>query len=81
MEQKPKSVEQAKPGPMDDGLDGILGSNQDETLRVDADTAKTCETCTTNSSSEEVYFHKFLYARAIHMARLYQMNLEIQNKH
>ena len=31
-----------------------------------------------NSSSQEVYFHIILYARAIHMARLYQMNMEIQ---
>ena len=43
--------------------------------------AKTPETCTTNSSFKEVYFHKFLYTRAIYMVRLYQMNLEIENKH
>ena len=49
-----KPVEQVKPGPMDDGLNGIFGSSQDETMRIEANMAKTPETCTTNSSSEEV---------------------------
>ena len=80
MEQKPKLVEQVRPGPMDDGLNEIIGSNQDETMRIDADMMKTPHTCATNSSFKEVYFFKFLYVRAIHIMRLYQMNLEIQNE-
>ena len=79
MEQKPIPVEQVKPGPTHDGLNRILGLNQDKTMRIDTDMAKLPETCTTNSSSEELYICKFLYARAIHMARTYQMHLEIQN--
>ena len=45
MEQKPKLVEQVTPGLADDGLDGIFGSNQDETMRIDANVAKTPVTC------------------------------------
>ena len=36
-------------------------------MRIDTDSAKTPETCATNSSSEEVYYCNLLYARVIHM--------------
>ena len=49
-------------------------------MRIDATTTETTESCTSNSSSQEVYVRKFFYVRAIHMARLYQMNMEIQNE-
>ena len=52
-------VEQDKTGPTCDGLDGIFGSNQDETMRIDATTAETPESCASNPSLEEVYFWKF----------------------
>ena len=41
---------------MHDGLDGIFGSSQDETMRIDDSTTETPKTCASNSSSEEVYF-------------------------
>ena len=44
-------VEQVKP----DGDDNFFGLNQDETMRIDADMARTPETCARNSSFEEVY--------------------------
>ena len=53
-------VEQGKTGPAHDGLDGIFRSNQEKTMRIDAGTAETPETCATNSSSEEVYFSTFI---------------------
>ena len=65
---------------MDDGFNGSFGLNQDETMRIDAATMESPELCTSNSSSEEVYIRKILYVRSIHMARLYQMNMEIQNE-
>ena len=75
MEQKPKPGDQVKPGSKEDKLNGILGSNQ-EAMRIDTNVTKAPETCATNSSFKEVYFCKFWYVRAIHMARLHQMNLE-----
>ena len=57
MEQKSKLVEQVKPGPTDNVLNGSFGLNQEETMRIDTDMAKSPETCATNTSSEEIYFH------------------------
>ena len=42
--------------------------------------AETAETCALSSSSKEVYSKKGLCALAIHMARLYPINMEIQNE-
>ena len=41
VEQKPKLVEQVKTGPTNCGLNGIFGFNQDETMRIDTEMAKT----------------------------------------
>ena len=41
VEQKHKIVEQNATGAMDDGLDGIFGLNQDETMRIDTTTMET----------------------------------------
>ena len=49
-------------------------------MMIDTNTAKPPETCGTISSSEEVNVSNFLYARAIHITRSHQMNLEIQNE-
>ena len=81
MEQKPIPVEQVNPDPMDDGLNATFGSNQVESMRIDTSIAKHSEACTANSSSTEVYSHNLLHARAIHMVRIYIMNLEIHNEH
>ena len=40
MEQKPKLVEQVNTGPGNDGLNGLFGSNQDETMRIDSNMEK-----------------------------------------
>ena len=64
MEQKPIPVKQVNIGPMDDKLDGILALNQNETMKIDTNMARTSETCTTNALSEEVYFHKVFLAKS-----------------
>ena len=56
------------------------GSNEDETMRIDAATTETLKSCASHSSSEEVDFLIFFYVRALHMAKLYQMSMEIQNE-